>query len=94
MNCATCNAEDASHDTLVATLKLCDRCYANRVIWRPDDACEECKGTGKTICFECGGAGVRECDMGHEHDCRKCDGIGKARCVKCDGISKTSTRAA
>lgn len=95
MNCAICNAEDASHDTLVATLKLCDRCYADRVIGRPSDVsrCEECKGTGKTACLQCDGEGERKCDMGHEHECRECDGVGVVRCLGCKGTGKTSARA-
>lgn len=85
--CATCGAEGASHDTLVDKLKLCDDCYARRVIGTPSSVyrCETCKRTGKVSCSACGGSGGRECNTGCKHECLNCNGTGEVKCPECDG---------
>lgn len=86
--CATCGASPAPYDTLIAGLKLCKRCYAERVIVRLDSMaqCPKCKGTKLAVCSHCAGAGTVECDLGHEHECPRCDGDGAyGKCPECSG---------
>lgn len=99
MLCVTCRLEEATHDTLVPGLRICARCFANRVLDRdpetgvvgvsrmaaPPRVCATCRGKGRVPCGECDGKGTVECDRGHEHDCDDCDGRGEEDCVDCSG---------
>lgn len=87
--CVRCGGSPALYSTLVEHLKLCKKCYAERIIVPPpgQTRCEECEGKGKWSCLACGGCGTVECDLGHEHDCRDCDGNGaNTSCESCSGV--------